>query len=154
MDQHSRSPQHSGSQEPARRPQRRPAGPAGDSGTEDPEGLRLAAALGRSSADHLARADDALGEADAARGRAGEADARGDLGTAGAEWSDAAGLDGVAAHEATTAGIEARAAAATATSTTVPTVTRGGRPSGPAATGQGRGQTQPAAASPPRRAVQ
>ncbi|WP_331720797.1 hypothetical protein OG762_52195 (plasmid) [Streptomyces sp. NBC_01136] len=151
MDQHSRTPQPASDPEPARKPPHRPTGPGGDSGTGDPEALRLAAALGRSSADHSARADGALGEADAARGRAGEADARGDLGTAGAEWSDAAGLDGMAAHEATTADIEARAAAATATSTTVQPAARGGRQSGPASSGQGRGQTPQAAASPPRR---
>lgn len=151
MDQHSRTPQPISDQEPARKPQHCPTGPAGDSGTDDPEALRLAAALGRSSADRSARSDDDLGEADAARGRAGEADARGDLGTANAEWSDAAGLDGTAAHEATTADIEARAAAATATSTTVPAAARGGRQSGPASTGQGRGQTPPAVASPRRR---
>ncbi|MBK6015924.1 hypothetical protein [Streptomyces sp. MBT53] len=154
MDQQSRTPQPASDPEPARKPQHRPTGPAGDSGTDDPQALRLAAALGRSSADHTARADAALGDADAARGRAGEADARGDLGTAGAEWSDAAGLDGVAAHEATTADIEARAAAATATSTTVPAAARGGRQAGPGASGQGRGQTPTAAASPPRRIVQ
>ncbi|MDX2841037.1 hypothetical protein PV377_19010 [Streptomyces ipomoeae] len=151
MDQHSRTPQPTTDQEPARKPQHRPSVPTGDGGTDDPEALRLAAALGRSSADHSARSDDALGEADAARGRAGEADARGDLGTANAEWSDAAGLDGTAAHEATTADIDARAAAATATSTTAPAAAQGGRKAGPASTGQSRGQTAPAVASQPRR---
>lgn len=150
MNQQSRTPQSAGDQESARKPQHRP-GPAGEAGADDPEGLRLAAALSRSSAVHTVRADDALGEADAARGRAGEAAARGDLGTAGAEWSDAAGLDGRAAHESTTADIEARAAAATATSTTVAAPAQGGRKAGPAPAGQNRGQSTPAATSAPRR---
>jgi len=150
MNQQSRTPQAAGDQDPARNRQHRPA-QAGDSGTDDPDGPRLAAALSRSSAVHTARSDDALGEADAARGRAGEADARGDVGTAGAEWSDAAGLDGRAAHESTTADIEARAAAAVATSTTVSASVQGGRKAGPAPAGQGRGQAAPATTPAPRR---
>ncbi|WP_033286955.1 hypothetical protein [Streptomyces sp. NRRL F-525] len=150
MNQQSRTPQAAGDQDPAPTRQHRP-GPAGGSGVDDPDDLRVAAALSRSSAAHTARADDALGEADAARGRAGEADARGDIGTAGAEWSDAAGLDGRAAHEATTASIEARAAAAVATSTTVSAPAQGGRKAGPAPVGQSRGQAAPVTTPAPRR---
>lgn len=125
MNPHARTPQRSGDEEPTRKPDSTVTGSTGDSGTDDAEARRHAAAHARSSADHQSRADAALGDADAARGRAAEADGRGDVATAGMEWSDAAGLDGLAAHEATTSTIESRAAAAATKSTTVPA---GGRP--------------------------
>ncbi|OII64311.1 hypothetical protein BJP40_00130 [Streptomyces sp. CC53] len=95
----------------------------------------------------MARAD-----ADAARGTAAEADGRGDLAQAGAEWSHAAGLDGLAAHEADTSAIDARAAAAAVQSTTVP---KGRRTQGrasrntptPSGQGPGRAPTPPPGAA-------
>lgn len=97
-------------------------------GTED--GRRQVEEHARISAEHRARADVALADADGARGRAAAADGEGDTAAAGAAWSEAAGLDGLAAHEGTTAAIEARASAAIARS-----ITTTGRSAG-------RGQTQ------------
>ncbi|WP_158845729.1 hypothetical protein [Streptomyces sp. NRRL WC-3742] len=113
--------------------------------------LRQEAATSR-SVDHLSTADAALGEADAARGRAAEAAARRDLGTAGAEWSDAAGLDGQAAANVDMAAVEARAEAAVTTSTTVQATAARGPAPGSSATPAPQGRAPaPAPAAAPRR---
>lgn len=150
MNPHARTPQKAGDDKPARKPEPTDS-TVSDNTTDDAGSRRQAAAHVRSSADHQSRADAARGDADTARGRAAEADNRGDSATAGAEWSDAAGLDGLAAHEATTAAIDARAAAAAAQSTTTQAGPTGRRRPGPsrpvAAAGQGRAPTpQPGAA--------
>ncbi len=111
------------------------------------EAERAAAALARSITVHEDRSNAALGEADAARGRAAEADARGDLGTAGAEWATAYSLDGLSAEESAAA-LRGRAEAARTTSTTVPAGTPG-RPSPKAATAGPA--TAPARSAAPRR---
>ncbi|MGW0785920.1 hypothetical protein [Streptomyces sp. NPDC002913] len=116
MNPHGRTPQRAGEEEPAGKPDTT----TGGSGPDDAVARRHAAAHARSSTAAQSRSHVALSDADAARGRAAEAEGRGDTATAGADWSDAAGLDGVAAHEADTAAIDTRAAAAAAQSTTVP----------------------------------
>lgn len=131
----------------------RPEPDADDSTGErrkDDDPRRLAAAHARSSADHESRADAALGEANAARGRSVAAERQDDLGTAAAEWGDAAGLDGLAAHEITVSRFEARAAAAVAKSVTVPATA--GRAAGPAPAGQGR-TAAPAPSAAPRQRI-
>ncbi|MGW1767195.1 hypothetical protein ACWCQL_24390 [Streptomyces sp. NPDC002073] len=127
MNPNARTPGGPVTDEPARKPDTAAPSGTGDREADDAEARRYAAALTRSSVDQQARSDVALGEADEARGRAAEADDRGDVATAGAEWSDAAGLDGLAAHEAEGADIDARAAAAAAKSPSVPAAKNGGR---------------------------
>ncbi|MFJ2110790.1 hypothetical protein ACIOEX_02485 [Streptomyces sp. NPDC087850] len=153
MNPHGRTPQRPSEDEPARKPDSIATSSTGESGSDDTEARRQAAAHARSSAAAQSRSDAALGDADAARGRAAEAEGQGDTATAGAEWSDAAGLDGLAAHEATTSAIDARAAAAAAQSTTVPAGQqnrrRAGRKNAPAPSGKGpvRAPTPPPGAA-------
>ncbi|MCY0961818.1 hypothetical protein [Streptomyces sp. H27-H5] len=127
MNSSFRTPGRPASDEPTSKSTTSASSSTGETGTDDAEDRRHAAALARSSTDQRSRADAALGEADEARGRAAEAAGRGDIATAGAEWSDAAGLDGLSAHEATGADIDARAAAAAAKSPSVPAAKKGGR---------------------------
>lgn len=119
MNPNARTPGHTAPNDPTPKPLTTVSSNASDNGPDDAEVRRQIAALTRSGAEHEARSAAALGDADAARGRAEEAAGRGDLATAGAEWSDAAGLDGLSAHEATGADVDARAAAAAATSPSV-----------------------------------
>ena len=101
---------------------------------------RAAAALAVSVTVYEDQAGAALGESDAARGRAYEAYDLGDIGRATAEWAAAYGLDGLAAEEHA-AGLRARAAAARATSITVLAApvrsAAQATPAAPASTGRG-----------------
>ncbi|TDT93355.1 hypothetical protein EDD99_8165 [Streptomyces sp. 846.5] len=134
MNQH--SPQHTGTDSTVAALTPRPTGTDQQSRYRE----RAAAALAVSVTVHEDLAGTALGESDAARGRAYKAYDLGDIGRATAEWAAAYGLDGLAAEEHA-ASLRARAAAARATSVTVPAAP--GRsaaqaaPAAPASTGRG-----------------
>jgi hypothetical protein len=135
VNQH--SPQHTGTDSAAAALMPRRTGPDQRSQVY---GERAAAALAVSVTVHEDQAGAALGESDAARGRAYEAFDLGDIGRATAEWAAVYGLDGLAAEEHA-AGLRARAAAARATSVTVPAApvrsAAQAAPAAPASAGRG-----------------